>query len=119
MRVIIAGGRDFRDRKLMDEVMEKYKAEVTAVCCGGARGADSLGRAWARDNGIEVLEFPAYWDLYGNAAGPIRNKEMAQNGDFLVAFWDGKSKGTKNMIKTMKACGKHGEVIIYEKNLQV
>ena len=51
------------------------------------------------------------------AAGPIRNKEMAQNGDFLVAFWDGKSKGTKNMIKTMKACGKHGEVIIYEKNL--
>lgn len=117
MRVIIAGSRDFCNRRLVDETMEKYKAEVTAICCGGARGADSLGRAWARDNKIEVLNFPAQWDLYGKAAGPIRNYEMAQAADFLVAFWDDKSRGTKNMIESMRRLGKHGEVIMYESNL--
>lgn len=117
MRIIIAGSRTFRNRRLVDETMEKYKAEVTAICCGGARGADALGREWALENGVEVLEFPAQWDLYGKAAGPLRNYEMAQAADFLVAFWDGKSRGTKNMIESMRRLGKHGEVIIYENNL--
>ena len=117
MITIIAGSRNFTNKRLMYEKMEKYKHQITAVCCGGARGADALGRQWALDNGIKILDCPADWDAYGNAAGPIRNHEMATAADFLVAFWDGKSHGTKNMIETMKRMNKHGEVIFYENNL--
>ena len=46
-----------------------------------------------------VAYFPADWDKYGKAAGFIRNEQMAQNADALVVFWDGKSRGTKNMIE--------------------
>ena len=71
---------------------------------------------YAKENNIPIKFFPALWDQYGKSAGMIRNKQMAEYGDFLLAFWDGKSHGTKNMIKTMKEMNKHGKVVIYEIN---
>ncbi len=61
-------------------------------------GADALGERWAKENDIPVKVFPANWDKHGKAAGPIRNKQMAAYGEMLIAFWDGKSSGTGNMI---------------------
>lgn len=55
---------------------------------------------------IPVKRFPADWDRHGRAAGPIRNCQMAQYADALIAIWDGKSRGTKNMIDEMNKCGK-------------
>lgn len=118
-KIIIAGGRDFKMYDLLCQALESLlcemnlqKHEVTIVS-GGARGADALGERYAREHGIELVIFPADWDTYGNAAGPIRNAEMADYADYLLAFWDGKSRGTANMIQAMKNRKKHGKVIKY------
>lgn len=97
MRVIIAGGRDFDEKDRLYAVLDSAPFPITEVICGGARGADDLGRCWANDRGIPVKEFIPDWST-GKSAGFIRNAEMAKNADILVAFWDGKSKGTSQMI---------------------
>lgn len=70
-----------------------------------ARGADRLGEKYAKEHGYKVLYFPADWDIDGKSAGFIRNVKMAENADALVAFWDGKSVGTKHMIETAQNKG--------------
>lgn len=100
-RVIIAGGRDFNDYdmlvKTMDMVLQNITDEIQVVC-GMASGADTLGERYAKERGYKIAYFPADWKKYGRAAGFNRNQEMAKNADALVAFWDGKSKGTKHMV---------------------
>lgn len=108
MKVIVAGSRSFDDYGLLCEVMYQlfaHRGPGTApdyqdliLISGTARGADRLGMRWARDRHIPIYKYPADWDRHGPAAGPIRNREMAADGDVLVAFWDGESRGTKNMI---------------------
>ena len=61
-----------------------------------------LGAEWAANHGVPLQHFPAYWDKYGKSAGFIRNAEMGEYADALIAFWDGVSPGTKHMIQTMK-----------------
>lgn len=104
-RVIIAGGRDFQDYQLLRSTMDvllrnKLRKEKIVVICGMAKGADMLGARYAKERGYHVRYFPAEWDKLGKRAGIIRNEEMAQNADALVAFWNGSSHGTKNMIET-------------------
>lgn len=65
-----------------------------------AKGADLLGERYANEKGYKVSRFPADWSSFGKSAGFVRNEEMAQNADALVAFWNGKSRGTQHMIKT-------------------
>lgn len=107
-RVIIAGGREFNDSELLSTVLEEwikeseYAYDEIKVLSGMANGADALGYQFAKDRNIEIEEYPAHWDLYGKSAGPVRNQDMANNADGLIAFWDGKSKGTKNMIEEAK-----------------
>lgn len=113
MKVIIAGGRDFNNYDLLSQTMDELNIIVFEVVCGDARGADTLGATWASANGIAIKHYPADWDAHGRSAGIIRNRQMAEYADFLVAFWDGKSHGTKNMIDTMQQIGKHGRVILY------
>lgn len=106
--VIIAGSRTFDDYECLKstlDVLFKNLREEVVIICGAARGADALGERYAKSHGYEIRYFPADWQTYGRAAGPIRNKEMAQSADALVAFWDGKSPGTKNMINLAKKYG--------------
>ena len=113
-RVIIAGCRDYDDYKTLHEECERIltaKREQAgdevhvSVLSGGATGADALGERYAAERGLQVLRFPADWDTHGNAAGPIRNRQMAENATMLIAFWDGESRGTKNMIDEARAHG--------------
>ena len=101
-RVIVAGGRDFCDYALLesslDKILVRYPPEEVTIICGEARGADSLGKRYALEHGMSVQSFPAEWDRYGRSAGYVRNIDMADNADALVAFWDGNSRGTSNMI---------------------
>lgn len=100
-RVIIAGGREFNDYQYLKDSMDYFLQNIgddISVVCGMARGADTLGEQYAKEKGYEVRYFPADWDKYGKAAGYIRNEEMAENADALVAFWNGSSRGTKHMI---------------------
>lgn len=103
MRVIIAGGRDFNDYEMLKEKCKGILRRGDTVVSGMARGADSLGLLLAERNGLHVAEYPAEWDKYGNSAGHKRNFRMSQNADALIAFWDGFSKGTKNMIEQAHA----------------
>lgn len=103
MRVIIAGGRN------CNPTVEQVAAAVVAsgfpvglVVSGTCRGVDQAGEAWAAAAGVPVKQYPADWNRHGNAAGPIRNKIMAENADALIAFWDGESKGTRSMISLAK-----------------
>jgi len=84
---------------------------ITEVVSGGAAGVDMLGERWALRQGIPTTVFQANWNAHGKAAGPIRNKQMAEYADALIAVWDGESPGTKNMIETMEKLGK--PVLIY------
>lgn len=105
-RVIVAGGRDFDDYELLKSTMDKLLINIKSQICivsGTARGADLLGERYAKENGYIVHRFPADWNTFGKTAGFVRNEEMAQNADALVAFWDGSSHGgTYHMIKTAK-----------------
>jgi hypothetical protein len=101
-RVIVAGGRTFTNyallREKLDSALRNKVNEDIAIVSGTARGADQLGEQYAKERGYTVNSHPADWDQHGKSAGYIRNKEMAQNADALLAFWDGKSRGTKHMI---------------------
>lgn len=117
MKVIIAGGRDFDDYPKLCATMFRIptsEMEVTEIVCGKAPGADTLGERYAKAMKIPVKEFPAEWDIHGKSAGPIRNSQMAEYADALVAFWDGKSHGTKDMIEKMAKLGKKILVISYK-----
>lgn len=104
-RVIIAGTRTFNDYDLLCCSMDYYLQNIQEpiqILCGMAKGADQLGLKYAREHGHVVRCFLADWKKYGKAAGPIRNLQMVQNADALVAFWDEKSPGTKNIIQLAK-----------------
>jgi len=101
MKVIIAGSRNFYNYKKLYEICDhllqnQSKIEIVS---GTARGADKLGEQYAKEKGYPIKQFPADWKRFGRAAGPKRNEQMAEYAGMLVAFWDGKSRGTKNMIQ--------------------
>lgn len=99
-KVIIAGGREFKDydtlRSYCDHCL-KNQTEVEIVS-GCANGADKLGERYAMERGYAVAKFAADWNRFSKRAGYIRNTEMGEYADALIAFWDGESKGTKHMI---------------------
>lgn len=122
LRIIIAGSRDFNDYDKLEKIMNdffshfyKYNKNKQYSCVkiisGTARGADTLGERYADEYGYEVVKFPADWDNLGKKAGIVRNAEMAKyavedgHDGVLVAFWDGKSKGTEHMINIAKRYG--------------
>jgi hypothetical protein len=97
MRVIIAGGRDFvpssADFRTIQDLLTKSDAEeVVSGCC---RGADKFGELCADNLGILIKRIPAEWMRYGKAAGPRRNREMAQYADAVILMPGG--KGTNDM----------------------
>lgn len=119
MKLIVAGGRDFTDSSRMDAELKNLVLNGTLpddveLVCGMARGADITAyHLWKHVYQNPVHEFEAEWDKHGKAAGFLRNTQMALFADFLVAFWDGTSKGTKHMIETMQSLRKPVIVIRY------
>ena len=112
-KVIVAGSRSFQNYPLMCKELDKIKDRIECIVSGDAAGADTYGCMYARDNNIPIRHCPADWQKYGAAAGYVRNKQMGDYGDELVAFWDGTSPGTKDMIDYMGKLGKKVTVIEY------
>lgn len=107
-RVIIAGTRTFDNYGLLCEYADYKLSQINdsiEIVSGGAKGADALGERYAREKGYSLCVFPADWAQYGRKAGPIRNRQMAEYADALLAFWDGISAGTKNMIEEAQKQG--------------
>jgi hypothetical protein len=111
MKVIIAGTRRIRSYGTVERAVIASGYDVTEVVCGGAIGVDLLGKKWAKINKVRVKTFLPNWDKYGERAGFIRNRKVAKYSDALIAVWDGKSGGTKDMIECMEIVGK--KVFIY------
>lgn len=107
MRVLVCGGRDFKNTELLYSVLDDLKKVETIDCIieGDAPGADRMAGYWAKKNRIDLKIFPADWKTWGNSAGPIRNKQMLDEGkpDLVIAFPGG--KGTKNMIQQARKAG--------------
>lgn len=105
MKVIIAGSRSITNPNLVRQAMIDSGFRFSEIVSGGARGVDKLGENLGIEIGVPIKRFLADWKQYGKSAGIIRNKEMAEYADALIAVWDGKSRGTKNMVDAAKKRG--------------
>jgi len=120
MHIIIAGCRDFDDYSVVEKEMMNFigkfigKVEIEIIS-GGATGADALGERFAKEHNLPLRIVKADWKNLGRSAGPARNEKMAHMAGTLVAFWDGKSRGTKNMIENAKKLGLRVKVVLIEK----
>jgi len=103
MKTIVAGSREITDYQKVHDAIFSAPWIITEVVSGGARGVDALGEQAAAAFGIPVKVFPADWVNLKFAAGPIRNRQMAEYSDALIAIWDGVSKGTADMIRQARA----------------
>jgi hypothetical protein len=134
LKIIIAGGRDFKDYSLMRREAlkiikekaqklgyEKIQRDIVTIISGTANGADQLGERFAKEFDLILDCYPADWQTNGKAAGPIRNKKMAEVAcsdrenyePMLIAFWDGKSRGTKSMIDIATKLGIDVKIVRY------
>lgn len=115
MKMVIAGSRSFKDQQLVFKLIEISGASgfITEVVSGTARGVDKFGEEWAKSKNIPIKRFPADWDREGKAAGLLRNLDMANYADGLIAIWDGQSRGTKHMIKAMQDRNKPVWIVEY------
>lgn len=116
-RIIIAGSRSFVDYDMLCRECDEFIGESKdrykyVILSGGAKGADRLGERYAEERGYDIEWHSAQWKKYGHSAGIMRNKEMAKRAHSLIAFWDGLSHGTKNMIDTANDAGLHVKTIM-------
>ena len=125
MKYIVAGGRDFNNYNLIKLCLDAYHTQqscpdfnIDTIISGCARGTDQLAIQWAKENDVPIIYCPACWDEYGKSAGFIRNAEMGDMADAAICFWDGNSKGTAHMIKTMEKLKKPCFVYDYEGRLR-
>jgi hypothetical protein len=105
MRTIVAGCRYGVSYSDVVSAIENCGWTPTVIISGGASGADAHGEHYAVSHGIPFEVYPANWKKYGLAAGPIRNAEMANVAEALIAIWDNVSRGTSNMISSAKKRG--------------
>ncbi|MCX5569652.1 DUF2493 domain-containing protein [Kaistia nematophila] len=105
MRVLVCGGRDFRDRAAMARALDPLRNKMSALMSGGAPGADTMAWDWGWTNHFPCERYMADWKTHGRAAGPIRNQRMIDEGkpDLVIAFPGG--RGTADMIRRAKAAG--------------
>lgn len=117
---MICGSRTITDRDWIFEKTEEYIRELyqktndsdVTIIEGGARGVDQIASSFAVCHNYACKEYPADWNTYGKAAGPIRNEQMVKACDYCLIFWDGSSRGTKNDIDLCKRYNKEHKIII-------
>lgn len=98
MNVAVIGSRTFDNFALVESTLASIST-ISRVVSGGAKGADSLAQRYAEQNQIPVEIFKPDWKRFGRGAGIVRNREIIEAAEMVVAFWDGKSKGTESSIK--------------------
>ncbi len=111
MKVAIVGSRNYPE---LDKVREYVRSlpNGSTVVSGGAKGVDKTAEDAAKECGLGVISLKPDWKKYGRGAGIVRNKQIVETADEVVAFWDGKSRGTMNTVDTAKKLDKPVKVII-------
>ena len=107
MKLAIIGSRGIKNINLKEYIT----SDVDEIVSGGARGVDTIAREFAKANGIVLVEFLPEYEKYGRGAPLLRNKEIVNYADKIIAFWDGKSKGTKYVIEYAEKTNKPCEVV--------
>lgn len=113
----VIGSRGFNSYDMLSYILDEYLdlySDIVFVS-GGAAGADRLAARYANLHSITIYEFLPNWDLYGKRAGFMRNTDIVESADEVLAFWDGKSKGTLDSIKKARQMNKHLTIIDYTK----
>jgi len=126
MKVAVIGSRTFNDYKRLKRILDLYP--ISKIISGNASGADTLGEKYADKKGIKKDIYPAKWDdlttepciiktnkygkQYNALAGHNRNTDIINNCDMIIAFWDKKSKGTKDSLDKAQA-QKKTTLIVY------
>jgi hypothetical protein len=114
MKIAVIGSRNFTNDKLMDSELKKYKSKVKLIISGGAKGADSLAEKWAIKNNVITKMFRPDVAKFAAGAHFERNKAMVYECELLIAFWDGKSKGTKFTVDFARSNKKRLVLIIVD-----
>lgn len=112
MKLVIAGTRTFIGDDWYLVVLAAIRMspferrDIKTVLSGCCPGPDSLGALWAKSTGRGVEHYSPDWSKYGRAAGPIRNTQMAIDADAGIVIWDGKSRGSADMVGKLITQGK-------------
>ena len=117
MKIAIVGGRDFNDYELLCMwacTIDEFSPMPHTIVSGGAKGADTLGAKFADDNKLSKEIFLPNWKELGKSAGFIRNQQIVDACDIVLAFWDGKSKGTKDTINRARIAKKPTILVYYQ-----
>jgi hypothetical protein len=114
MKVAVIGSRTINNSQFIYKKLDEYDNEnpIDILISGHAEGVDKTSEKWAKLRGIETLIFPPEYEKYGNKAPLKRNHDIINNCDICIAFWNGKSTGTKYTIDLARKQNK--EVIIYK-----
>ena len=109
MKIAVIGSRDL----LVD--ISAYISPEDEIVSGGARGVDSCAADYARRHGNKLTEFLPDYNSFGRKAPLIRNKEIVNYADKVLAFWDGESHGTWFVIDYAKKVGKPCHVVLVKR----
>jgi predicted Rossmann fold nucleotide-binding protein DprA/Smf involved in DNA uptake len=107
MRLAVIGLKEFTDYSKLRSILDSISG-ISVIVSGGAQGTDTLAKQYSFQNKIEFLEFSPDYNKYGNKAKHIRDRLIVEHCDEVIAFWDGKCKGTKY---TMDYAGQQGKPV--------
>ena len=102
MRIGIVGSRNFNNYSFFQICLDELNLDISTIISGGVIGADTLAERYAKENDIELLVLKPEWNKYGKGAGFIRNTQIVNESEMIIAFWDGESNGTRDTISKAK-----------------
>ena len=108
MKVAIIGSRGLK----IDNIKDFLPSGVSEIVSGGAKGIDKCAKNYAIENSITYVEFLPQYNVYGRFAPLKRNIEIIEYSDLVIAFWDGKSKGTDFVIKECKKKSREVKIVL-------
>ncbi len=110
MKLAVIGSRGFNNYEVLKNLLDEL--DIDEIVSGGALGADALAKRYAVENDIKIIELIPDWDRFGKRAGFKRNEDIWKYCTSGIAFWDGKSKGTKHSFALSEQAGK--TLLVYE-----
>ena len=113
MKVGVVGSRTFTDYNFLEKTLKSYLPFI--LISGGAKGADTLAEQFAARHSIGFKVYRPDYVSFGKSATYVRNKKIVDESDLIIAFWDGKSKGTKMTIEIARRESKPYKIFYFNK----
>ncbi len=111
MKIAVIGSRNLK----VENLEEYLPVDCTEIVSGGAKGIDECASKYAKAHDITLTEFLPQYEKYSRAAPIVRNKQIVDYADSVLAFWDGRSKGTNSVIRYCEKTGKPCKIILFDK----